>query len=84
MGVDALAVHVAVAIIGLDDAAQLAVAGVVEASVRGEDEELPGLVAPPDLVLADDGLHDGVKAAFRRVKISRNLGTLHFALERIK
>ena len=38
-----LGVEVADAVVGLDDAAQLAVAGVVEAGVRREHEELPRL-----------------------------------------
>ncbi len=38
MGVHSFAVEVAEAVVGLDDAAQLAVAGVVEAGVGGEDQ----------------------------------------------
>lgn len=38
MGVHSFAVEVAEAVVGLDDAAQLAVTGVVEAGVGGEDQ----------------------------------------------
>lgn len=38
------------------------------------------LVAPPDLVLADDGLHNGVEAALRRVQVARHLSALHLSL----
>ena len=44
------------------------------------------LVAPPDLVLAYDGLHDGVEAALRCVQVARHLRALHLTLieDRIK
>ena len=44
MGVGPLGVEVADAVVGLDDAAQLAVAGVVEAGVRREHQQLPRLL----------------------------------------
>ena len=49
VGVDALGVEVAKAVVGLDDASELAVAGVVEPGVRGEDQQPSGLVTPSDL-----------------------------------
>ncbi len=49
MGVHTLAVEVAEAVVGLDDAAQLAVAGVVEAGVGGEHQKTTSLVSPADL-----------------------------------
>ena len=78
--VHALGVEVADAVVGLDDAAELAVAGVVEAGVRGEDEELAGLLPPADLLLAHDGLHDGVEAALGGVEVTGHLGALDLAL----
>lgn len=78
--VDALGVEMADAVVGLDDAAELAVAGVVEAGVGREDEELAGLLPPADLLLAHDGLHDGVEAALGGVEVAGDLGALDLAL----
>ena len=38
------------------------------------------LVPPSDLVLADDGLHDGVEAALGRVQVAGHLRPLHLTL----
>ena len=49
VGVDALGVEVANAVVGFDDAAEFPVSGVVEAGVGREDQQPPGLVTPADL-----------------------------------
>jgi hypothetical protein len=58
----------------------LAIAGVVEARVGGENEKTPGVGPPPDLVRANNRLHDGVEPTFRRVQVARHLGIAHFRL----
>ena len=81
VGVHALAVHVALPVIRRHDAAELAVTRVVEARVCGEDEQPTSLVPPPDVVLADDGLHDGVEAALGSVEVAGDLGLVDLAGE---
>ena len=59
----------------------LSVSGVVEAGVSGEDQQSAGVAAPPDLLLTHDRLHDGVKAALRRVQVPGDLGLAHLPLQ---
>ena len=49
----------------------------MKAGIRAEYQQPPGLVSPPDDVLAHDCLHDGVEATLWGVQITRNLGPLH-------
>ena len=60
----------------------LSVSGVVEAGVGGEDEQSAGVAPPPDLLLTHNRLHDGVKAALRRVQVTGDLGLAHLPLQR--
>ena len=60
VGVKNLLVHVTEPVIGSHNAAKLAVTCVIEPGVSGEHEESPGLVSPPDDVLAQRDLYDRV------------------------
>ena len=61
MGVNSFAIEVTEAVVGLDDAAQLAVAGVVEARVGGEHQKSTSLVSPTNLRLKTDYLSGFIK-----------------------
>ena len=52
----------------------------METSVRGEDQKSTGAISPRDLVLADNGLHDGVESSFGSVQVARYGSPLHFSL----
>lgn len=80
VGVHALGVEMALAVVGGDHSTELAVAGVVEAGVRGEDQEATGLLAPADLLPAGDGLHDGVEATLGCVQVAGYGGILYLVL----
>lgn len=70
------------AVVGLDDTAEFAVAGVVEACVGREEQELTSLLSPTYLIPAHDCLHYSVEAALRSVQVSRYWGVPYFVLER--
>ncbi len=53
----------------------------MESSVGGEDQQPSGLVAPADLVLADDGLHDRIEPALGGVQVARDLSLFDFSLK---
>lgn len=78
--VHALGVQMALAVIGGDHSTELAVTGIVEASVRGEDQEASGLLTPTDLLPAGDGLHDGVEATLGCVQVTGYGGILYLVL----
>ena len=61
MCVNSFSIEVAEAVIRLDDAAQLAVAGVVEARVGGEHQKSTSLVSPTNLRFKTDYLSGFIK-----------------------
>uniref|UniRef100_A0A8W7PYL6 Uncharacterized protein n=1 Tax=Anopheles coluzzii TaxID=1518534 RepID=A0A8W7PYL6_ANOCL len=73
-------VQVALAIVRRDHAAELAVAGIVEAGVGREQQQPAGLLPPADLLPAHDRLHDRVEATLRRVQIAGHVRALHLLL----
>uniref|UniRef100_A0A182UYV4 Uncharacterized protein n=1 Tax=Anopheles merus TaxID=30066 RepID=A0A182UYV4_ANOME len=73
-------VQVALAVVRRDHAAELAVAGIVEAGVGREQQQSAGLLPPADLLPAHDRLHDCVEATLRRVQIAGHVRALHLLL----
>lgn len=58
----------------------LPIPGVMEPCIRGEHEQTAHLVAPADLLLAHDGLHDRVEPALWCVQVAGYVGARYCVL----
>jgi len=69
-------------IVRFDDTAQFAITRVMEAGVRGENEQSARLLAPTYLISADYRLHDRVETTLRSIQVAGHGCISHQSLKK--
>ena len=56
------------------------ITSIMESRISGKHQQLSGLLSPPNLILTNNCLHDGIKATFWSIQVARHLSPFDFSL----